>query len=332
MDERRDRLNAWCARRLGLPAVELWPASADASFRRYFRVRRGDGTFVAMDAPPEHGDQGQFLRVASLMREAGVHAPRVHAADLEQGFVLLEDLGERTYLDVMDESNADALFGDAVDALIRWQRATRRDALPPYGRDLLRAEMALFPDWYLGRHLDAGLDAADRAGLDETFRALEDAALAQPQVFVHRDYMPRNLVVSDPNPGVVDFQDAVHGPLTYDLLSLFKDAFVSWPGERIDAWIRSYRGKAGAAGLPVDGDDAAFRRAFDLMGVQRHLKVIGIFARLEYRDGKSGYLADTPRFFRYLRETAPRYPECRGLLRVLDVTGAEAGAAGAGAS
>lgn len=318
MDSRRDELDAWCTRVLGTPHVALEPASADASFRRYFRVRAGHDTFIAMDAPPEHGDQTQFLRVGALLREAGLHAPTVHAADTDQGFVLMEDLGEGTYLDAMDADNADGLFNDAIDALVRWQAASRDNELPPYDRDLLHGELSLFSDWYLGRHMGVSLDARQQRTLEQVFDILVDSALAQPRVFVHRDYMPRNLIISKPNPGIVDFQDAVMGPLTYDLVSLFRDAFISWPEQRIAGWIDAYRDKARAAGLPVERDLGAFWRDFDLMGVQRHLKVIGIFARLHYRDGKTGYLADTPRFFDYLRRVAPRYEDLQPLLALLD--------------
>lgn len=318
MDPRYDQLDAWCARKLGTPHVELAPASADASFRRYFRVRAGHDTYVAMDAPPEHGSQAQFLRVGALLRSAGLHAPVVHAADTERGFLLMEDLGEKTYLDVIDADNADRLFGDAIDALVRWQAATRDNELPRYDRDLLRGELSLFPDWYLQRHMGITLDSRQQQALASVFGTLEDSALAQPRVYVHRDFMPRNLMVSAPNPGIVDFQDAVTGPPTYDLVSVFRDAFISWPEERIAGWVDDYRRRALAAGVPVERDLGRFWRDFDLMGVQRHLKVIGIFARLHYRDGKTGYLADTPRFFDYLRRVAPRYDDLLPLLALLD--------------
>lgn len=318
MDSRLDQLDAWCAQQLGTPHVKLAPASADASFRRYFRVTAGHDSFIAMDAPPEHGSQSRFLRVGALLREAGLHAPDIHGADTGRGFLLMEDLGEQTYLDVLDDGNADRLFNDAIAALVRWQTASRDNELPRYDRDMLRGELSLFPDWYLERHMGVTLGTGPRKTLDNLFRILEDNALAQPQVFVHRDYMPRNLMVSSPNPGIVDFQDAVLGPITYDLVSLFRDAFISWPERRIAGWVNQYREKALAAGLPVERDEGRFWKAFDLMGVQRHLKVIGIFARLHYRDGKTGYLADTPRFFDYLRVIAPRYDSLEPLLALLD--------------
>lgn len=326
-DPRRQELAEWCAGVLGHGEFELAAASADASFRRYFRVHAPDGTRIAMDARPRNcGSQERFVQVASLLRDAGVHAPTVHAQDLERGFLLLEDLGARTYLEALDGADADALFNDAIGALVRLQGIPPPDDLPRYDRALLRAELELFPDWFVAHHLERALTPGQRDGLAECFRLIEDAALEQPRVFVHRDYMPRNLLVSEPNPGVIDFQDAVAGPVSYDAVSLFRDAFVSWPADRLEAWVRDYLREARAAGLPV-GDDEAFRRAFDWMGVQRHLKVIGIFARLCYRDGKPAYLADTPRFFGYLYYTARRYRELVPLLRVLDEIGAAEAAA-----
>lgn len=317
MTERDRQLHAWVTAALGSEAVSLQPASADASFRRYFRVHQPQGgTLILMDAPPPE-DCHRFVRVAELLGQAGVHVPQILARDLTRGFLLLTDLGTQTYLDVLNADNAERLFGDAITALIRWQRASRPDVLPPYDRALLRRELELFPDWYLARHLDVSLAPAERAVLDDAFARLEDSALAQPLVYVHRDYMPRNLMLSDPNPGVLDFQDAVYGPLTYDAVSLFKDAFISWEEERVQGWRRRYWEAAGRAGLPVP-DFNEFRRAFDWMGMQRHLKVLGIFARIRYRDGKPHYLEDAPRFLRYLRETGRLYREFTPLLHLLD--------------
>lgn len=318
MAERLESLQNWLRVTLGTDEFGLQPASADASFRRYYRIRQADASLIVMDAPPEHEDNHAFLRVAELMREAGLHVPRVHARDLAQGFLLLEDLGRETYLDVLDGQNADGLFDDALQALIRWQAATRPGVLPPYDRKLLRRELELFPDWYLERHLGERLQPAERLVLDELFAQLEERALGQPQVYVHRDFMPRNLMVSTPNPGVIDFQDAVEGPLLYDVLSLFRDAFISWPAERIETWLHRYHEQARQAGLPVPHDYAELRSAFDWIGVQRHLKVIGIFARIGHRDGKPQYLEDVPRFLGYLRETAVRYPAFTPLLKLLD--------------
>ncbi|MGE5339474.1 MAG: aminoglycoside phosphotransferase family protein, partial [Gemmatimonadota bacterium] len=298
-DPRLEQLQHWLE---SLPATlrlvpeSLRPASADASFRRYFRLDAGTATVIAMDAPPDKEDSGPFVRVAALLQAAGLHAPRVIAQDLAQGFVLLSDLGTTTYLTALNDNTADALFADAIDALIRWQQASRSTVLPPYDEALLRRELNLFPDWYIARHLCRTLSATQRQVLEDAFRAIVEACLSQPCVYVHRDYMPRNLMVSDPNPGVLDFQDAVYGPITYDVASLFRDAFVSWSEERVLDWTIRYWEKARRARLPVDADFADFWRAFEWMGLQRHLKVMGIFARINYRDGKPQYLADTPRF------------------------------------
>jgi aminoglycoside/choline kinase family phosphotransferase len=317
-DPRLEALRAWLASQWPGETPTLEPASADASFRRYFRVRLRDGTRIVMDAPPQREDTGPFIRVAALMREAGLHVPEVIAADREQGFLLLTDLGATTYLNALTEANADSLFADAITALIAWQRASRPGVLPPYDRALLQRELDLFPEWYVGRHLGTTLGEAQQAALSRIGSVLIDSALAQPQVHVHRDYMPRNLMLSTPNPGVLDFQDAVHGPITYDLASLFRDAFISWPEPRVIDWVARYWEQARRAGLPVDADFGEFYRAFEWMGLQRHLKVLGIFARIRYRDGKPAYLEDAPRFLRYAREVAVRYAALSPLLQLLD--------------
>jgi aminoglycoside/choline kinase family phosphotransferase len=318
-DFRRAALERWLSARLSGERFALTSASADASFRRYFRATLADGrSYVAMDAPPEHEDCRPFVHVAALLAQAGVHAPRIHAQDLEQGFLLLSDLGTVTYLDELNPENANALFGDATDALVRWQLATRPGELPPYDEALLRREMQLFPDWYVARHLRVELSPSQSAMLEQVFRLLLDSALAQPRVYVHRDYMPRNLMLSDPNPGVLDFQDAVLGPIAYDAVSLLRDAFISWDEELVLDWAVRYWEKAKQAGLPVDADFGEFWRAFEWMGLQRHLKVLGIFARINYRDGKPKYLQDTPRFIRYARDTAKRYSALSPLIRLLD--------------
>jgi aminoglycoside/choline kinase family phosphotransferase len=319
MDDRFRALEAWLRTALGGEEFRVEPASADASFRRYFRVFLPGRTAIAMDAPPDREDSRPFVHVARLLREAGLHAPEVLAQDLSQGFLLLTDLGTRSYLAAFREgADVDRLFGDATAALVRWQAATREGELPEYDEALLRRELALFPDWYLGRHLGIGLSAAQREALDAVFRSILAVNLAEPRVYVHRDYMPRNLMVSEPNPGILDFQDAVHGPISYDVASLFRDAFVSWEEERVlDGTIR-YWEKARAAGLPVRADFADFWRDVEWMGLQRHLKVLGIFARLHHRDGKAGYLEDTPRFVGYVRHAASRYREAAPLARLLD--------------
>jgi aminoglycoside/choline kinase family phosphotransferase len=318
-DNRRDALERWLSAQLRGADFALTPASEDASFRRYFRATLGDGrSYVAMDAPPDKEDCRPFVHVAGLLHEAGVNAPQVHAQDLGQGFLMLTDLGTRTYLEELNADNAGRLLGDAIDSLIRWQRASRPGELPPYDEALLRREMSLFPDWYVSRHLGLSLSKTQAEALEQVFRLLVDSALAQPKVFVHRDYMPRNLMLSDPNPGVLDFQDAVHGPITYDVVSLMRDAFVSWEEERVLDWSVRYWEKAKQAKLPVDSDFGEFWRAFEWMGLQRHLKVLGIFARINYRDGKPKYLADTPRFIRYARHVAGRYTPLAPLNKLLD--------------
>jgi len=318
MDDRFRALDAWLRATLPGESPRLEPASADASFRRYFRVFLGTRTLIAMDAPPEREDSRPFVHVAALLRAAGLNAPQVLAQDLSQGFLLLTDLGNRSYLAALREGDADRLFGDATTALVRWQAATRPGELPEYDEALLRRELMLFADWYVARHRGATLDASRRERLESVFRAILARNLSEPKVYVHRDYMPRNLMVCEPNPGILDFQDAVHGPISYDVASLFRDAFVSWDEERVlDGTIR-YWEKARRAGLPVRGDFSDFWRDVEWMGLQRHLKVLGIFARLNYRDGKPGYLEDTPRFLGYVRHATGRYNELAPLARLLD--------------
>lgn len=273
-----------------------------------------------MDAPPEHEDCRPFVKVAGLLEAAGLNAPRVLAQDLDRGFLLLTDLGDTTFLAALlrDRARAGPLFTDAIAALVRWQLASRDGVLPPYDEALLGRELSLFPDWYVRRHLGIELDVRQRSAMDGVFAAIVANNLAQPRVFVHRDYMPRNLMVTEPNPGILDFQDAVYGPITYDLASLYRDAFISWEErEVLDGCIR-YWEQARAVGLPVDTDFALFYRNVEWMGLQRHLKVLGIFARLEYRDRKDGYLEDTPRFVGYVRATAGRYRELGPLVALLD--------------
>lgn len=318
-DDRRASLERWLAAELKGARFSLAPASEDASFRRYFRATLDDGaSYVAMDAPPDREDCRPFVHVAGLLAGAGVHAPRVHAQDLNAGFLLLSDLGTRTYLQELNEANAGALLGDAIDALVRWQLASRPGELPPYDAALLRRELGLFPEWYVARHRAVSLNEQQKSALEGIFRLLVASALAQPRVYVHRDYMPRNLMVCEPNPGVLDFQDAVFGPIAYDMVSLVRDAFLSWNEEQVlDLCVR-YWDKAKRAALPVDPDFAEFWRSLEWLGLQRHLKVLGIFARINYRDGKPKYLADTPRFIGYVRAVAKRYSALAPLLRLLD--------------
>jgi aminoglycoside/choline kinase family phosphotransferase len=320
-DARRVALCAWLG---GLPSAyglapgTLRPASADASFRRYFRVDADRASLIAMDAPPDKEDSRPFVHVARLLREAGLNAPQVLEADLAQGFLLLTDLGTTTYLAALNDDSATPLFEDAMEALVRWQLASRAGELPPYDEALLRRELSLFPDWYIARHLGHALTGRQAEVLQQTFDRIVAANLAQPAVYVHRDYMPRNLMVASPNPGVLDFQDAVIGPITYDVASLYRDAFISWDEERVLDWVVRYWQKARRAGLPVRGDFGAFWRDFEWMGLQRHLKVLGIFARINYRDGKPHYLADTPRFVAYVRGVTRRYDELAPMARLFD--------------
>ncbi|MGE5386679.1 MAG: aminoglycoside phosphotransferase family protein [Betaproteobacteria bacterium] len=318
----RDQLiHDWVALRFPNQTVAIVPASADASFRRYFRLTLADGsTRILMDAPPDKEDCHPFVAVARLLEAAGLNAPRILAEDHENGFLLLSDLGNALYLETMqgDDARANPLFLDAIDALVRWQQASRPDVLPPYDAALLRRELDLFPEWFVGRHLGITLDAKQQAVLEQTFTLLIDSALAQGKVFVHRDYMPRNLMLGEPNPAILDFQDAVYGPITYDVASLFRDAFISWDEARELDWVIRYWEKARAAGLPVPADFADFWRDFELMGLQRHLKVLGIFCRLKYRDGKERYISDLPRFLAYARKVAGRYIALKPFLQLLD--------------
>lgn len=304
---------AWLAARID-ERFALETASADASFRRYFRVRTARGTRILMDAPPEHEDCRPFVRIAGLLRDAGVHAPEVIDADLDAGFLLLEDFGDETYLDAIAQpARAAPLYGDALTALVRLQCIAAD--VPAYDERLLRFELSLFKDWYLVRHL--GVEPP--AWLSDVNDQLIAQALAQPQVFVHRDYHARNLMVVDGgNPGVLDFQDAVRGPVTYDLVSLLRDAYVGWSDDQVNAWLKEYRSLAVDAGVDCGPDAETFRRWFDLMGLQRQLKVAGIFARLNHRDGKARYLADIPRTLGYAQRAAARYPEFEPLARWLE--------------
>jgi len=317
-DTRREELAGWLATQL--PAVEfsLHAASSDASFRRYFRVSAGERSWIAMDAPPGREDCRPFVRIAGMLRGAGLNAPEVLAQDLARGFLLLTDFGATTYLSALNEHTAPSLMSDAIDALVKWQLASRPGELPPYDEALLARECALFQDWYIARHLRLELVAAERGMLAELLARIVTRNLAQPRVYVHRDYMPRNLMVTDPNPGVLDFQDAVFGPITYDLASLTRDAFLSWNEEQVIDWVARYWEKARRAGLPVAPDFGSFYADFEWMGLQRHLKVLGIFARIRYRDGKGGYVEDTPRFVRYVRVVCERYRELAPLARLLD--------------
>lgn len=317
-DVRLQHLKVWLDEQLAkLFAEQGWgpvprpltAASSDASFRRYFRWE-GDGrSFVVMDAPPPQENCKPFVDIAFLLAKSGINVPKIYAEDLDRGFLLLNDLGNKTYLDVIDGENADALFHDALQALLAFQQLPMVAPLPGYDVALLRRELELFPEWYVKRELGVEFDTTQQQQWQRISELLINSALAQPKVLVHRDYMPRNLMISEPNPGVLDFQDAVYGPVTYDVTCLFKDAFLSWPEERVRGWLESYWQQASALDIPVQADFEDFLRASDLMGVQRHLKVIGIFARICHRDGKPRYLADVPRFFSYIEAVIARRPE-----------------------
>ena len=317
-DVRLAALTDWLQAQFPGRPLDIRPASADASFRRYFRVELDDGsTHIAMDAPPPQEDCRPFLAVQRLFESAGAHVPAVRAGDVERGFLLLSDLGSTTYLDVLDAENAPALYQDATTALIAIQKASEPGLLPEYDRDRLLAEMELFPVWYVGRHLKAELSEKVVDALYEVFDRILDVNQAEPRVFVHRDYHSRNLMVTLPNPGVIDFQDAVYGPMSYDLVSLFKDAYIDWEEDQTLDWLIRYWQQARDAGLPVRADFADFHRDYEFMGAQRHLKVLGIFARLCHRDGKDGYLKDLPRVMKYLLQTALRYRDLAPLARLL---------------
>ena len=308
----------WLQKQFPGAAIKIEVASADASFRHYFRVAVANQTFILMDAPPEHEDCKPFVAVAQIFAEAGAHVPTVLAQDLEQGFLLLTDLGSTTYLAALNQENADALYRDAIDALINIQLASRPDVLPVYDSALLMREMRLLPEWYIGKHLQRTLTDAQSQVLELVFARLVQNNLAQGKVYVHRDYHSRNLMVTQPNPGILDFQDAVYGPVTYDLVSLFKDAYITWEEDRVLDWVIRYWDKAKKAGLPVAPDFADFYQDFEWMGVQRHIKVLGVFARLYYRDGKAGYLKDMPLVSDYLRKTCKRYNALAPLINLLD--------------
>jgi N-acetylmuramate 1-kinase len=326
-DSRLTKLHEWLHALTGryrLDLASLAPASADASFRRYFRLgAEGEHgtTLIAVDAPPPEKCR-EFVQVAGLLRDAGARVPQILEADFEAGFMLVTDLGKTTYLSVLDETNARPLMRAAIDTLIRFQVTSRPDVLPVFDEAFLRREMELMPEWFVGKHLGHVLEAPERKVLDDTFTALVQSALAQPQVFMLRDFMPRNLMMpldaADPRPGVLDFQDAVMGPVSYDIASLLRDAFISWEEEfELDCFVY-YWENARKAGLPVDADFGEFYRQIEWMGLQRHIKVLGLFARIYHRDGKPQYLADLPRFIGYARKLAERYRPLRPFARLLD--------------
>jgi N-acetylmuramate 1-kinase len=325
-DARIDALANWLRAhqaRYGLNLSTLTPASADASFRRYFRLESSGThgpTLIAVDAPPPEKCR-EFAQIAGLLARADVHVPRVLECDFEQGFMLVTDLGTTPYIQVLDPGDPQAarpLMRDALDALIRWQSGSREGVLPAFDEAFLRREMELMPEWFIERHLGRTVDESMRGVLDRTYALLIASARAQSQVYMLRDFMPRNLMVCEPNPGVIDFQDAVYGPITYDVASLLRDAFLSWDEEFELDCFAYYWERAKKAGLPVDADFGEFYRQIEWMGLQRHIKVLGLFARLFHRDGKSRYLADLPRFMGYARKVSERYRPLAPFARLLD--------------
>jgi aminoglycoside/choline kinase family phosphotransferase len=320
-DSRLELLTRWVADDLGFNGSRIEPASADASFRRYFRLTRGADSYIVMDAPPDKEALAPFVAVAQMLAGIGLNVPVVLARDMERGLLLLSDLGTRQYLeDLKHGREVERLYADALRALVAMQvgGGTAARELPAYDRALLVREMELMPEWFLKRHLQLELSGTQRAMLDDLFELLAQSALEQPAVLVHRDYHSRNLLVTDrANPGILDFQDAVHGALTYDLVSLLKDCYIGWPRERVRGWVRAYRKELSAAGFAAGADEDQFLRWFDLMGLQRHIKVLGIFARLFYRDGKAGYLKDLPLVLAYTQEAAALYRETACFARFL---------------
>jgi len=320
-DTRLEKLKNWIDSELNWKNTKIEVASADASFRRYFRVSYIDTTYIAMDAPPDKEDILPFVDITQRLLATGVHAPEIIAQSVELGFLMLEDLGSTPYQDELSHS-ADSHYTDAMQALIKIQQADTSD-LPSYDRIFLHEEMQLMPDWFFKTHLDIDLSSQESQLIQQCFDGLIENILQQPNGFVHRDYHSRNLMVAAVNnPAVIDYQDAVHGPISYDLVSLLRDCYVHWPNQRVEKWALQYRDSVVAAGLMEPVDDATFIRWFDLMGLQRHLKAIGIFSRLNYRDGKQGYLKDIPRTLEYVTTVSAKYTELSDfrdfVLRVTD--------------
>jgi len=319
-DQRLVDLQQWLRHDLGIAFDKIEPASGDASFRRYFRIDHAGESLIIMDAPPEKEDCVPFINIANALLKTGLNVPRILQQNLEQGFLLLSDLGSVQYLEQLNSGSAEQLYGDAFDALLLMHRDTENHAhLPPYDHALLIKEMALMREWYLERNLNVILNAQQHTVLDDAFELLAQSSLAQPQVLVHRDYHSRNLMVVDKdNPGVLDFQDAVIGAITYDLVSLLKDCYIEWPREQVLNWVRRYHQRLLNSNIIEDVSEAQFIKWFDLMGAQRHLKVLGIFSRLNIRDGKSGYLKDIPLTLAYVVEVCGLYEELEPLRELLD--------------
>ena len=321
LQERASARLAWLRNVLGDPAATLAPASADASFRSYWRTSHAGQSWILMDSPPAQEDPAPWLEIGARLASAGLHVPAVHAQDLQQGFLLIEDLGDRLYLPALNDSSVDALYGAAMEALLRMQRDVDVAGLQPYDRPFLQRELQIMPEWFLARHLGFTPECGEQAVLEAAFTVLLGSAMEQPRSFVHRDFHSRNLLVLDRDnprvmapglfsPGIIDFQGALLGPLTYDLASLLRDCYIAWDAERVNDWAEGYRQHLQAAQLiGADVDRKRFLRWFDLIGLQRHIKVLGIFCRLHYRDGKPGYLTDLPRVYAYVIEVAAGYPE-----------------------
>lgn len=308
----------WAQHILEDPDFTLESASADASFRSYWRGTHAGSTYIVMDAPPDKEDTAPWLAMAKRLTDAGLNAPFVYGVDADNGFVLMSDLGTRLFLPELTEESVDGLYSQALDALLRMQTRVPSTDLPAYDEARLVAEMELMPTWFFQRHLGFNPECEQWDIIESAFRALVNNANRQTACFVHRDYHSRNLLISDSgDPGILDFQDAVHGPMTYDLVSILRDCYIAWPEARVQGWVEDYRQRAEAAGLRT-GDAAEFKRAFDLMGLQRHLKVLGIFCRLYYRDGKAGYLNDLPLVWQYTREVGRCYPETAGLIALIE--------------
>lgn len=316
MDQRLALIQHWLENELNIKKFTIAPASADASFRRYFRIRFDHRSFIIMDAPPEKEDCNDFINISAAMSHCGLHVPKILEKDLTKGFLLLTDLGSEQYLPHLNTQRVDNLYSDAIDALIQLQSQGQQGnlKLPEYTSSLLMSEMALCQEWFLERHLGINLTDQQQQELNQALTWLTNQALQQPQVWVHRDYHSRNLMICpDNNPGILDFQDAVFGPHTYDLVSLLKDCYISWPRERVENWVREYQLKAQQAGIAGCDDFEQLLAGFDAMGVQRHIKVLGIFARLHIRDGKEAYLNDLPRVLFHLLEACQHLPQLNSL-------------------
>ncbi len=322
MTDRKGQLDSWLKRigpKYHLKLESMTRASSDASFRSYFRILSDEGSYIVMDSPPPMEDVSPFIKVDLLMQKAGLNVPRIFEEDRANGFLLLSDLGTKTYLDVLSKDNAPRLMSDATDALVKFQKASQEGVLPPYSEKLLRTELELFPEWYVKKHLGWEISKEDRSMFDKMFDLIIKKNLDQPMVYVHRDYMPRNLMLTEENnPGILDFQDAVYGPISYDIACLFRDAFISWTEPEVLDWTIRYWEKARRVGLPVREDFGAFWEDVEWMAIQRHLKVLGIFARINYRDGKPKYLGDTPRFIGYVKTVAGRFDALKPIARYFD--------------